>query len=821
MLRAVRRPTRYIGGEVGLRVKDHRAVDLTFALAFPDVYEVGMSHLGFQTVHHLINARPDVACERTFSPWGDLEAQLRSRGLPLVSLETQTPLGEFDVIGFSLAYELGYTNVLVVLDLGGIPLRSAERTGDHPIVLAGGVAAYNPEPLADFIDAFFLGEAEDGMHPLIDALIEAKRRGSSRAEALAALARVPGVYVPSLYEAAPDGSVRPLGDAPARIRRQVTPELRFGDALTRPLTPLVRLVHDRLSVEVARGCTQGCRFCQAGMIYRPVRERRPEEVLALVDTGLAATGFDEVSLLSLSTGDYRALPRLLPTLMDRTAGRKVALSLPSLRAATLTPEIMAQIKRVRKTGFTLAPEAATQRLRDVINKKLTEAELIETTRAAFEAGWNQIKLYFMIGLPTEDDQDRAAIADLCRRLLGEARAHNRGARLNVSVALFVPKPHTPFQWAAQLDLDQAQSIREKIRRDLPRRGVKMGWSAGPISFLEGVFARGDRRLGPVLGRAFDLGCRFDGWTDQIRFDLWQEAFNAEGIDPAAYLAARDPGKNLPWDHLEVGVSREFLAAEMARAQTGQSTPDCRDGECQDCGVCDFETLEPIVFPDWRPESGPAVRSEAPDAPSIRYRFEMTKEGPARYWGHLEFQEAVSRTLRRAELRVRYSQGYHPLPRISLSPALPVGIESVCEAVVIEFPAPPPAVGQVIDRFNQNAPDGIRLLSGRPVTKKRTDLTPAAGVFRLSTQGGLDRRAAAAFLERDREIVVRPSPKGDKEVDLRRQITDVRFLSDTTVEIEVDLTKGHPRIEEILDRVFQAPEEAAATARLVKVSVGYP
>ncbi len=819
---AVRRPGRYIGGEVGLRVKDHRSVDLTFALVFPDVYEVGMSHLGFQTVHHLLNSRPDVACERAFSPWGDMEAELRRRGLPLASLESGTSLGDFDVIGFSLAYELGYTNLLTVLDLAGVPLRAADRTAEHPLVMAGGPAVFNPEPLADFLDACYLGDAEDGVHELIDRLIEAKRRGLGRADRLAALARVPGVYVPSLYEVRPDGSVSPVGDAPARVKRQVTPQLRFGDALTRPITPAVRLVHDRLSVEVARGCTQGCRFCQAGVIYRPVRERRPEEVFALIDSGLAATGFDEVSLLSLSTGDYRPLPRLLPALMDQTAGRRVALSLPSLRAATLTPAMMAQIKRVRKTGFTLAPEAATQRLRDVINKHLTEAELTEAVSAAFRAGWSLIKLYFMIGLPFERDEDRAAIPELCRRLLDEARCHNRGARLNVSVSLFVPKPHTPFQRAAQMDPAEAESIREKIRSELPRRAVKMSWSAGAISLLEGVFSRGDRRLGPVLGRAFLAGCRFDGWTEQVRFDLWQQAFAAEGLDPAAFLSARDPDRPLPWDHLDTGVTREFLAAEWAKTLTGQATPDCRDGACQDCGVCDFETLEPITWTDWRSEAPPPIRDVTPDSPPIRYRFEMTKEGPARFLGHLEFQEAVNRTLRRGDLRIRYSQGFHPLPRVSLSPALPVGVESVCEAMVVEFPPPPPGIGQVIDRFNQNAPEGIRLLSGRPVTKKQTELNPVAGVFRLSVTGGtLGRRAAAHFLAKKRVVVVRPSPKGDKEVDLRRQITAVRFLNDTTVEIEVDLTRGHPRAGEILGRVFAVPDEALATARLVKVSATYP
>ncbi|MBU1742372.1 MAG: TIGR03936 family radical SAM-associated protein, partial [Proteobacteria bacterium] len=524
---------------------------------------------------------------------------------------------------------------------------------------------------------------------------------------------------------------------------------------------------------------------------------------------------------SLSTGDYRSLPRLLPAVMDQAARRKVALGLPSLRAATLTAPMMDQIKRVRKTGFTLAPEAATQRLRDVINKGLTEEDLFTTVRAAFQAGWNLMKLYFMIGLPTETDDDRAAIGRLCGRLLAEARRHKPGARLNVSVSLFVPKPHTPFKWAAQLDRAAAGAARDLVREGLPRRGVKLKWSRHEMSLLEGVFARGDRRLGPVLGRAFDLGCRFDGWTDELRFDLWAEAFAAHGVDPGSYLAARDPGAPLPWDHLDTGASRDFLLAERARSLTGEATADCRDGVCQDCGVCDFETLEPVVYADWSPPTRPPGRAEGPEPPPIRYRFEITKEGPARFLGHLEYQEAVIRTLRRAEVRLRHSQGFHPLPKVSLSPALPVGLESYCEAVVVEFLPPPPTVGQVIERFNHHAPEGIRLLSGRPVTKKKTDLTAIAATFRLSVTGAaLSAPAAAAFLERTTAVVVRHGPKGDKSVDLRRQVRDVRLLSDTTAELEVSLEHGHPRAAEILAEVFGASPEAAVGVRLVKVSAAY-
>ena len=828
ILPLVQRPSRYVGGEVGAKIKDRSQVGLTFALAFPDVYDVGMSHLGLATVYHLLNARPDVACERVFAPWPDMEAELRAAGLSLTSLESGTALSRFDVIGFSLAYELTYTNLLAILDLGGVPLRAADRGQGHPIVIAGGVCAFNPEPMADFLDAVLLGDAEEAVHDMVDCLIAAKQGGASRQKTLEALADVEGVYVPSFFEKGDDGAARPLKPGPARVRRRITPELRFADAPHAPVVPYTRVVHDRLSIEVARGCTRGCRFCQAGIIYRPVRERHPSQVLALADQGLKATGFDQMSLLSLSTGDYSSLKGLLPALMDQAAEHRIAAGLPSLRADTLTPELMDQIKSVRKTGFTIAPEAATQRLREVINKGITESDVSRTIAAAFSAGWNLIKLYFMIGLPFETEADREAIGVMCRRLLKEARKRRGGARFNVSVSLFVPKAHTPFQWSEQMGIEASRRALAEVKASLAgsgkrgARGIRMKWSAPEISFLEGVMSRGDRALAGVIETAYKKGCRFDGWTEELRFDLWQEAFEEHGIEAEKYLAARGLDEPLPWDHLDVGVDKQFLTDEYTRATLGQATGDCRLGDCNQCGVCDFDHIAPVVHSDWRPPSTAASgRAAGPEPLTTRYRFQITKEGPARFLGHLEYADAVTRGLRRAGLPLHYSSGFHPLPKLSFSQALPLGVESVCEAIEVELVAPAPTAAEVIRRVNDQKIPGVQLLSGGPVGrrgKRKGGLDPVRAAYRLSLSGeALGQDKIDTFMRQDRVEVIRRSPKGEKVVDIRKGVISMRLVGARTAEIEIDLTEGRPpRIAEFLEAVFDLEGSAAARARMVKV-----
>ncbi|MDY6852863.1 MAG: TIGR03960 family B12-binding radical SAM protein, partial [Thermodesulfobacteriota bacterium] len=572
-------------------MKDESEVNLRVALTFPDVYEIGMSHVGLKILYGLINGRPDFWAERVMAPWTDREQDLRQKGRGLRSLESGRPLAGFDVIGFSLQYELSYTNVLNMLDLAGLPLAARERGRERPLILGGGPCAFNPEPLADFFDVFFLGDAEAGLMELLDEVAAWKKAGGDKPELLARLARRPGVYVPSFFEPVYDTQgrvieIKPLLPGYESVRRAMVPDLDQAYFPDSPVVPFAKPVHDRLALEISRGCTRGCRFCQAGFLYRPVRERRPDTILNLADKALSQTGMGEVSFLSLSAGDYTCLPQLMTTFMDAYALRHIALSLPSLRVKSLNTDMMRQIKRVRKTGFTLAPEAGTQRLRDVINKDLTEDDLVSAAGDAFALGWRLIKLYFMIGLPTETEADVKAVADLARRVRAGTKS-----RVNVSFAAFVPKAHTPFQWESMLDLYQMRERMGLLRGRLKGPGLKPKWNQPAASLLEGVLARGDRRLGRVLKLVQARGARFDAWSEKLDLDLWLKAMAELGLNPGDYLRARERDEVLPWSHLQTGTETEYLWSERERAYLGRKTPDCRGGACGRCGVCDFEEVE--------------------------------------------------------------------------------------------------------------------------------------------------------------------------------------------------------------------------------------
>jgi len=596
MLARVDKPGRYLGNEKGAVRKDPGTVRLRFALAFPEVYEIAQSHPGLQMLYDLLNRRDDVYAERVYAPWFDCEALLRAEGLPLVSLETYTPLREFPIVGFSLQYELTYTNLLAMLELGGIPLQAAARGAADPLVIAGGPCAFNPEPLADFLDAVLLGDGEQAIHDICD--VRMAWDGRDRGELLEALRAVPGVYVPSLY--APrygdDGhllAVEPRrADLPAVVEKRILLDLDEVPIAQTHVVPNVKVVHGRPSLEVMRGCVKGCRFCQAGYIYRPLRERDPHRVLAQAEAAVAATGTQELSLLSLSTGDYSCVNPVLTELMDRYSPQRVAVSLPSTRVDALAPSLLEQIRRVRKTGFTLAPEAGSQRLRDIIQKEYSEEELVEAARQIFGLGWRSLKLYFMLGLPGENDDDLRGIAELSARVRA---AGGRGCEVTASVSTFVPKPHTPFQWAAQIDVEETRQRQALLRRELAAVRVRFKWHDARTSYLEGIFSRGDRRLGALLQRAYELGCRFDGWTDHCRFDLWEQALAECGVDPAHYLRRRYLNEVLPWDHLGSGVTKKFLQRDLAHAVEGRLTPDCSIERCTYCGACDFERVRNVTY----------------------------------------------------------------------------------------------------------------------------------------------------------------------------------------------------------------------------------
>lgn len=608
ILPVVQRPARYLGTEVNAVHKEWENISVRMAFAFPDLYEVGMSHLGLQILYGLINEQEDLLLERVFAPARDMEEELRRRGLPLFSLESHRPLQEFDVVGFTLQYELTFTNVLNMLDLAGIPLWTRERGDEHPLVLAGGPAAFNPEPLAPFIDAFVVGEGEECLLELLRVVKEVKgcRSRASRSALLERLVEIPGIYIPSFYrvEYTPEGRVADIipthPRAPRRVRRRMVSDMDGAYFSVKPVVPLAEAVHERGMVEIFRGCTRGCRFCQAGIIYRPVRERSPEVLVRQAREIIENTGFEEISLVSLSSLDYSGLESLLPRLTQVCSESRTGISLPSLRVDSFSVETARGLPG-RRTSVTFAPEAGTQRLRDVINKGVTEDDLLDAVQAALAAGWNAVKLYFMVGLPTEEREDLEGIAELVRKVRQIGRqSGRRKLRVTVSASSFVPKAHTPFQWEGQNPRPVLTDKHSFLRELVNKRGGEYNWHNVEMSFLEAVFARGDRRLAAALEAAWRRGCRFDGWTEFFRFSLWEESFRETGLDPVAYAERFFSYEEvLPWDVIDTGVSRDFLIDEHRRALKAEPTADCRSAACTGCGICPAFKVRPVLIRERR------------------------------------------------------------------------------------------------------------------------------------------------------------------------------------------------------------------------------
>ncbi len=713
ILENVEKPGRYLGGEWNAIKKDPDRVRIKIALIFPDLYEVGMSYLGQKILYSILNAQPDILAERVFAPWRDMEMELRAKGIPLFSLENKIPLDRFDIIGFSLLYELNYSNVLNILDLGKIPLFSLKRDLHDPLVIAGGPAAFNPEPLAQFFDLFLIGDGEEAFLEIIRAYLSLRKDSKDKDAVLTELANVKGVYVPSLYiPYRPRKSsllaVKPKNQAPPKIKKMMLFPLWKIPFPEDIVVPHVQAIFDRIAVEVARGCPQNCRFCQASSIYSPHRVKSPTSVIEAILNSFHSTGYKDVSLAALSVSDYPYLERVLEALMGELEKYKVSISLPSLRPQGLTSEVVKNIAKVRKTGFTLVPEAGTERLRAVINKCLKDVEIKEASELAFEEGWTRLKLYFMLGLPTETDEDLAGIVAMVKEILSIGRAIlKRSPQINLSLSSFIPKPHTPFQW---IQMEEERILEEKHRYVTSRLKIfpSVKWNRDPLekSVLEGIFSRGDRRLNGVLFKAWEMGARFDGWKDEFKFPIWVRAFEYENIDGRDYLSALDPGMILPWDHIDTGFKKKHLLEELKLALQGIPSSSCEARKCEECRGCAFPKLSKIEFKE-------DVSSIETDFSILgrqtekihRYRAFYKKEKQARFLSQIDMNNAFHQGFRRAGIPVCYSEGFHPKMMISYLPALPLGMEGKDEC--IEFKSQNIfSKKDFLSRINRFLPEGI-------------------------------------------------------------------------------------------------------------------
>ena len=594
ILQYVQKPARYVGGELNSVIKDANKVDIRYAFCFPDIYEIGMSHLGMKILYGLVNEREDAWCERVFAPDIDMEEQMRKHNVPLFALESGDYIKDFDMIGFTLMYELCYTNVLNMLDLAGIPLFSKDRTELAPIICVGGPCACNSEPIADFVDIVFLGDGEESTNAVIDLLNECKKNGASKQEFLFKAKDITGVYVPSFYKDSynDDGTLKelvPINDAPEKVKKSIVSDMNKCYYPKEFVVPFISIVHDRAVEEIFRGCIRGCRFCQAGFIYRPIREKSVETINAQSKALIDSTGYDELSLCSLSTSDHSQVNEMLTSLIDWTVKDKINLSLPSLRVDNFSDELVDKLNKVRKSGLTFAPEAGTQRLRDVINKNVTQEEVINTCTKAFDNGWTTVKLYFMMGLPTETMEDIEGIANLGMDVLhafynNPNRQKGTGLQVNISCSSFIPKPFTPFQWEPEDTMESLKAKQKHLLESIPSKKIKVSYHETPTSLLEGVLARGDRRLSAVLYSAYKKGCKFDSWDEHFKFDAWMEAFEENNLDPYFYThRRREFSEVLPWDHLDYGISRKFLERENIKAHENKTTPHCRI-RCAGCGA---------------------------------------------------------------------------------------------------------------------------------------------------------------------------------------------------------------------------------------------
>lgn len=840
LLPFVMKPGRYIGNELGAIHRDHSG-KLRVALAFPDVYEIGMSYLGLAILYHMINKRTDWVGERVFAPWVDAEEVMRKENVPLFSLESHTPLKEFDVVGFSLTYELNYATVLNMLDLAGIPAYASQRSEDHPLIIAGGPSTMNPEPMADFFDLFALGDAEEMIGEITETVSQGKKEKSDRNELLRKLSQIPGVYVPSFYEAGYDTegnfeSLMPRSqDVPERVRVRSIPQLKNEYYPPVPIVPFLETTHDRLTIEIMRGCPKRCRFCAATATYQPKRERSVDDIVRQAGIGIAKSGWDEISLLSLSTTDYSELEELAKTLAQEFNSKRVSVSLPSLRPGTFSLELARLLSQVKKSGLTFAPEAGTSRLRIVVGKSLSEEELLNTARLAFSSGWNLIKLYFMIGLPTEREEDLQGIVDLLKKVLRVGKETGRTKNLNVTISPFTPKAHTPFQWEKQEDEESLQEKLRFLKMNLRRGNIKLKLRDPQVSFLEGVFSRGDRRLSSVIFSAWKRGAKLDGWTEHFNYQLWKEAFIEAGIDPRAYARARDPKDPLPWDHIDKGIRKEALRKERERAYAFEEDSLPEEERAKQSGLPGKPPSDALKISDLVPAErleklqAPTEESVAPSpsygrkkkrrppSPAMtvarsRVRLKWSKSEEVRFTSHLDVGRTFERTIRRSGIPIAYSEGFHPHQKVAFAPPLPLGFVSDAEYLDVQLTEP--YTFAVLSRLNRDLPPGFEFLEGKPIFGKSDSLSSIINLayYEVRLDFPLDEieKSIKFILEKQNLWVKRVSKKQDvREVDIRRRIMKLESEpAGDQVFLKMQLgigSEGYARPEEVLTYGFGLQE----------------